>query len=94
MDTNMEQIAVQSVFDIDAANIAYRELNTMLRDAVVSGTQKLVIRNVQGQRYIGTNLGSRLRSRYTARPAMTWALSWMARGSLFTGMRKTAVGAP
>jgi glutamate synthase domain-containing protein 3 len=57
METNMEQMAVQSVFDVDAANIAYRELNTMLRDAVVSGTRKLVIRNVQGQRYIGTNLG-------------------------------------
>jgi glutamate synthase domain-containing protein 3 len=57
METNTEQIAVQSVLEIDAANVPYRELNTRLRNAVVGGTQKMVVRNVHGQRYIGTNLG-------------------------------------
>jgi glutamate synthase domain-containing protein 3 len=57
MGDNTEQIGVQSVLEIDASNVPYRELNTRLRNAVVGGTQKMIIRNVHGQRYIGTNLG-------------------------------------
>jgi glutamate synthase domain-containing protein 3 len=57
MRTDTEQMEVQPVLEIDATDVAYRELNTRLRNAVVSGTQKMVIRNVDGQRYIGTNLG-------------------------------------
>ncbi|MBN2099752.1 MAG: hypothetical protein JW753_09165 [Dehalococcoidia bacterium] len=43
--------------EIDATDVPYRELNTRLRNAVVSGAQRLTVRNVHGQRYIGTNLG-------------------------------------
>ncbi len=57
MANDTGQIGVQSVLEIDATDVQYRELNTRLRNAVVSGTQKMVIRNVHGQRYIGTNLG-------------------------------------
>ena len=57
MTGKAEQVGVYSVLEIDARNVTYRELNTRLRDAVVSGTQRMVIRNVHGQRYIGTNLG-------------------------------------
>jgi len=57
MKTDTEQMGVQPTLEIDAADVPYRELNTRLRNAVVSGTQKIVIRNVDGQRYIGTNLG-------------------------------------
>src|SRR5512136_1932424 len=57
MRTDTEQMGVQPILEIDAGNVQYRELNTRLRNAVVSGTQKIVIRNVLGQRYIGTNLG-------------------------------------
>lgn len=57
MRTDTEQIEARSILEIDAANVQYRELNTRLRNAAVSGTQKMVIRNVDGQRYIGTNLG-------------------------------------
>ncbi len=57
MRTDTEQMGVQPILEIDAGNVQYRELNTRLRNAVVSGTQKIVIRNVHGQRYIGTNLG-------------------------------------
>ena len=57
MRTDTEQMEAQPVLEIDATDVAYRELNTRLRNAVVSGTQKMVIRNVDGQRYIGTNLG-------------------------------------
>jgi glutamate synthase domain-containing protein 3 len=41
---------------IDAKGIFYRELNTKLRKAVSNGTQKIELRNVYGQRYIGTDL--------------------------------------
>jgi glutamate synthase domain-containing protein 3 len=57
METNAEQIAVRAAVEIDAADVPYRELNTRLRNAVVSGAQKVVIRNAHGQRYIGANLG-------------------------------------
>jgi glutamate synthase domain-containing protein 3 len=57
MSTDTEQMGVQPILEIDAGNVQYRELNTRLRNAVVSGTQKIVIRNVHGQMYIGSNLG-------------------------------------
>jgi glutamate synthase domain-containing protein 3 len=41
---------------IDARGILYRELNAKLRQAVSNGTQKIELRNVYGQRYIGTDL--------------------------------------
>ena len=41
---------------IDASGIYYRELNARLRDAVFNGTQRVVLQNVHGQRYIGTGL--------------------------------------
>jgi glutamate synthase domain-containing protein 3 len=41
---------------IDAKGIFYRELNAKLRKAVSNGTQKIELRNVYGQRYIGTDL--------------------------------------
>jgi glutamate synthase domain-containing protein 3 len=41
---------------IDASGVYYRELNARLREAVLNGTQKIELRNVYGQRYIGTDL--------------------------------------
>lgn len=41
---------------IDAKGIYYRELNGRLREAVAAGTHRIVIRNVTGQRYLGTDL--------------------------------------
>ena len=41
---------------IDASGIFHRELNTSLRDAVANGTQRIELKNVYGQRYIGTDL--------------------------------------
>jgi glutamate synthase domain-containing protein 3 len=57
MRDKIEQIETQPVLEIDADDIPYRELNTRLRNAVVGGTRKMIIRNVHGQRYVGTNLG-------------------------------------
>ncbi len=41
---------------IDAAGVHYRDLNARLRDAVDNGAERIELRNVCGQRYIGTNL--------------------------------------
>jgi glutamate synthase domain-containing protein 3 len=41
---------------IDASGVYYRELNTQLRELVSDGVQKIELRNVYGQRYIGTDL--------------------------------------
>ncbi len=43
---------------IDASSLFYRELNARLRDAVSNGTRRIELRNVYGQRYIGTDLNS------------------------------------
>ena len=45
-----------SAINIDAGGVYYRELNTRLRDIVTNGNRKIELRNVHGQRYIGTNL--------------------------------------
>ncbi len=42
---------------IDAEGVHYRELNERIIAAVEEGTQRLLIRNVRGQRYIGAALG-------------------------------------
>jgi glutamate synthase domain-containing protein 3 len=47
---------MKEVVTIDAQGIFYRELNTKLRQVVSNGTQKIELRNVYGQRYIGTDL--------------------------------------
>jgi len=46
-----------SVVEIDAMGILTRELNARLREATLNGTKKIELRNVYGQRYIGTDLG-------------------------------------
>jgi glutamate synthase domain-containing protein 3 len=47
---------VNKTFKIDASGVYYKELNTRLREAVSNGTKKIELRNVYGQRYIGTDL--------------------------------------
>jgi glutamate synthase domain-containing protein 3 len=44
--------------EIDALGMTYRELNSSLNDAVAGGAQRIIVRNVNGQRYIGTNLNA------------------------------------
>ncbi len=44
--------------EIDATDLATKELNGRLRDLMLAGTEKIVLRNVCGQRYIGTRLYS------------------------------------
>jgi glutamate synthase domain-containing protein 3 len=51
----MEQ-NIASQVTIDATGVYYRDLNRQLRDLTNSGTEKITIKNVYGQRYIGTDL--------------------------------------
>jgi len=44
------------IVEIDAKGMYYRDLNRILREAVAKGAKRIKIRNVYGQRYIGTDL--------------------------------------
>ncbi|MFQ5925002.1 MAG: hypothetical protein ACE5IE_03300 [Dehalococcoidia bacterium] len=46
----------RALVKIDASGVFYRDLNAQLREAVSNGTQRIELRNVYGQRYIGTDL--------------------------------------
>ena len=94
MRTDTEHVEVQPILEVDATDVPYRELNTRLRNAAVSGMQKMVIRNVDGQRYIGTNLGKPVEVEIHGTRAMTWALSWTGLESSFMEMCRTAAGTP
>lgn len=45
-----------STLEIDASGLHYRVLNAKLREAVSRGVRKIGLKNVCGQRYIGTDL--------------------------------------
>ena len=49
-------IREKPVMSIDAYGLSYRDLNCKLREAAENGNEKVDLRNVYGQRYIGTNL--------------------------------------
>lgn len=44
------------IWKINAEGMYYKDLNSLLRDVCSKGTEKIEIRNVCGQRYIGTDL--------------------------------------
>lgn len=46
----------RSMVTIDACGVFYQQLNEQLREAVRNGVKQIELRNVCGQRYIGTNL--------------------------------------
>lgn len=52
----MAKTVSRQVAKIDAADIRYRQLNAQLRELASNGIEKVELRNVYGQRYIGTNL--------------------------------------
>jgi glutamate synthase domain-containing protein 3 len=52
----LRMTANNQVVAINASGLHYRELNARLREVVLNGTQKIELRNVYGQRYIGTDL--------------------------------------
>ncbi|MBI2952708.1 MAG: hypothetical protein HYY30_00205 [Chloroflexi bacterium] len=46
-----------STVEIDATGVYYRDLNTVLRNVCSGDVERIELRNVCGQRYIGTDLG-------------------------------------
>jgi glutamate synthase domain-containing protein 3 len=46
----------ERIVNIDANGILQKDLNTQLRDVLLNGTRRIELRNVYGQRYIGTDL--------------------------------------
>ena len=44
-----------SLVQIDASGVYYRDLNTRLREVTSNGTRRIELTNVHGQRYIGTD---------------------------------------
>jgi len=56
MAENISNETHNQVIRMDASGIFYRELNARLREAVANGAGKVELRNVYGQRYIGTDL--------------------------------------
>jgi glutamate synthase domain-containing protein 3 len=45
-----------SVVKMDASGVYYRQLNANLREAITDSVRRIILRNVHGQRYIGTDL--------------------------------------
>ena len=45
-----------SVVKMDASGVYYRQLNANLREAITNSVRRIILRNVYGQRYIGTDL--------------------------------------
>ncbi|GEM_PF-35630 len=45
-----------SAVEIDARGIYYRQLNEQIRQAVQDGAERIIVRNVRGQRYLGAGL--------------------------------------
>lgn len=54
----VQAIEGSETVEIDATELATKELNDQLRDLMLGGTQKVVLKDVCGQRYIGTRLYS------------------------------------
>jgi glutamate synthase domain-containing protein 3 len=50
------QSQTNAIRNIDAKHLSTVELNSSLREAVANGIEKIIIHNVCGQRYIGTDL--------------------------------------
>ncbi len=55
MTTHPSQDTIPAI-DILADGVHYRDLNALIREAVEKGAQRIELRDVHGQRYIGTNL--------------------------------------
>ncbi len=45
------------MMEIDAKELHYKELNAQIREAIQNGETEITLDNINGQRYIGDNLG-------------------------------------
>ncbi|MBI4285969.1 MAG: hypothetical protein HY670_08770 [Chloroflexi bacterium] len=56
MTIEVSERLTNSIVEIDASGLSSRELNTRIRAAINGTVPRIVLRNVHGQRYIGTDL--------------------------------------
>ena len=94
MARNVTNKKLGQLVKIDAVGILTRELNTQLREVVTNGTKKIELRNVFGQRYIGTDLGKPVEIEIFGTPAMTWGHSWMDPELSYEATLRTAAETP
>jgi len=64
----MPETLSKRAIDIDANGVYYRDLNARLRSLVEEGTEKISLRNVYGQRYIGTDINKPVEIEITGTP--------------------------
>jgi glutamate synthase domain-containing protein 3 len=58
----MSRIRVEdSVYKVNSEGMHYRELNTLLRELDRNGVEKIHLNNIYGQRYIGTDLETKVK---------------------------------
>lgn len=58
LEISCSRTSNESAIEIDASHMDTRELNSLLRELMLAGYERVVLRNVCGQRYIGTRLYS------------------------------------
>ena len=59
VDSTVEKIIAKDQppgIEMDCRDLTFRELNDRIRSAVLAGSERMVLKNVYGQRYIGTRL--------------------------------------
>lgn len=54
--THTSDQVINRIKDMDAGGLHTRELNALLKNATADGTDKVILHNVCGQRYIGTDI--------------------------------------
>jgi glutamate synthase domain-containing protein 3 len=58
----------ENILKLDATGIYYRDLNAQIKQAVASGVKKIEIKNINGQRYIGTDIPGEIEFDLTGTP--------------------------
>src|ERR1035437_202010 len=61
-------LAKSNSVTIDTTGVYYRDLNAQLRKLVADGVEKIILKNVCGQRYIGTDLNKPVEIDVTGTP--------------------------
>ncbi len=78
-------------FEIDAKDIHYREVNKMLRAAIAQGEKEIVLKNVNGQRYLAAGVSAEVKIDIYGTPGLD--LGAFMRGPLLTVHGNTQDGA-
>ncbi len=78
-------------FEIDAKDIHYRQVNEMLREAIDNGEKELVLKNVNGQRYLAAGISAQVKIDIYGTPGLD--LGAFMKGPIITVHGNTQDGA-